>query len=166
MSSPQQLPLDSDVEVDDSTAAGRFEVAVHLRPSSLGLVALGGAIGTAARYLLSAAYPAIDGLPVTTFGINLMGAFLLGVLLESLSRRGSDAGRRRALRLLLGTGVMGGFTTYSALSVDTVTLLGAGRILEGILYALGTVVLGALASIGGIALSSWLHARRRRMPAS
>lgn len=117
------------------------------------MVALGGAIGTAAREAISLAIPPIGGVPVAILGINVVGAFLLGLLLESLLRRGPDAGRRRDLRLFLGTGVLGGFTTYSALAADSSVLLIEGSALVGVLYAVGSVVLGALASWGGIVLA-------------
>lgn len=117
------------------------------------MVGLGGAIGTGAREAISLAIPPIGGVPVAILGINVVGAFLLGLLLESLLRRGPDAGRRRDLRLFLGTGVLGGFTTYSALAADSSVLLIEGSDLVGVLYAVGSVVLGALASWGGIVLA-------------
>ncbi|WP_371740714.1 CrcB family protein, partial [Frigoribacterium sp. CFBP 13712] len=93
---------------------------MHLRWRFIGLVALGGTIGTGLREALALSFPAAPGsIPVTILLINVVGAFALGLLLESLMRRGPDAGRRRDLRLFIGTGVLGGFTTYSALAVDT-----------------------------------------------
>lgn len=118
----------------------------------LGLVWLGGATGTATRYLLSTAVPARFGGPPVILGINVVGAFLLGLLLERLARGGRDAGRRRLVRLTVGTGFLGGFTTYSALAVDTMTLAGAGPIGVAAAYGLATVVVGALAATGGILL--------------
>lgn len=123
---------------------------IHLRFRYLSLVFLGGVLGTAAREALSLAVPGVDGIPVAILAVNLAGAFLLGLLLESLARRGADHGARRLVRLLLGTGVMGGFTTYSALAADTALLLGDGRAGAGILYGLGTVLLGAAATWLGI----------------
>ena len=117
------------------------------------MVALGGAIGTGAREAISFAIPPIGGVPVAILGINVVGAFLLGLLLESLLRRGPDAGRRRDLRLFLGTGVLGGFTTYSALAADSSVLLIEGSALVGVLYAAVSVLLGVLASWGGIVLA-------------
>ena len=117
------------------------------------MVALGGTIGTGAREAISLAVPPIGGVPVAILGINVVGAFLLGLLLESLLRRGPDDGRRRDLRLFLGTGVLGGFTTYSALAADSSVLLIEGNALVGVLYAVGSVVLGFLASWGGIVLA-------------
>ena len=154
-----RLPLDPDPEVDLPRARG--PVAVHLRASSVALVFVGGTFGTAAREALSLAFPAIGGIPYAILGINVAGAFLLGVLLEALARRGPDHGRRRHLRLLLGTGVMGGFTTYSALAVDTAALLGAGAAGAGIGYAMGTVLLGAAATWAGIAVGAATHRPRK-----
>ena len=114
------------------------------------LVAAGGTVGTAARAVVSRAIPHLGGLPVGILATNLIGAYLLGLLLEVLSRLGPDTGRRRHLRLLLGTGVLGGFTTYSALAVDTAGLIDTYRILAGAGYALITVTVGGLASWAGI----------------
>jgi CrcB protein len=158
-----ELPLDSDVEVedirDDDSPAGHPDRPAHRQPLLVLLVGLGGAVGTLARFGLQQAVPAIGGVPVITVLINIVGAFLLGLLLETLARRGEDHGRRRALRLLLGTGALGGFTTYSALSVDTVGLFREGEPGPAVLYALVTVVLGAGATALGIATG--VHANRR-----
>ena len=123
---------------------------MHLRPRSIALVAGGGALGTATRYLISQVVPHVRGVPVGVLLINVVGAFLLGLLLERLVREGPDTGPRLDLRLLLGTGFLGGFTTYSALATDTVALLVAGDAGRALAYALGTLVLGLLASLLGI----------------
>ncbi|PPG60934.1 hypothetical protein C5C69_08625 [Rathayibacter sp. AY1C7] len=126
---------------------------LHLRPSAILLVAAGGAVGTAARAAIGAALPPLGVVPVATLAVNLPGAFLLGLLLEALARRGPDEGGRRTLRLLLGTGVLGGFTTYSTFSLDTVALLEGGHVVEYLLYTGGTLVLGVLAAALGIAVA-------------
>lgn len=126
----------------------------HLRPSSLALVFVGGTIGTGIREALSLAFPPVDGVPYAILGVNLVGAFLLGVLLDALARRGPDTGRLRAARLLLGTGVLGGFTTYSALAADTAALLGGGSVATGALYGVGTVLVGGVASWAGMAAAA------------
>lgn len=136
---------------------------VHLTWRYVGLVAIGGTVGTALRALLTIAIPPQGQFPVAIFGINVLGAFLLGALLESLARRGPDMGGRRALRLLLGTGVLGGFTTYSALATDAMLLVG-DSVGTALLYALGTIVLGAVATWAGIALSAALHRRGAAEP--
>ncbi|WP_413354467.1 fluoride efflux transporter FluC [Microbacterium sp. 1P06AB] len=135
---------------------------VHLAWSSILLVLVGGTAGTAAREALSLAIPPVGGIPVAIFLINIVGALFLGSLLEALSRRGPDAGRRRSLRLLLGTGFAGGFTTYSALAVDTGVLVTGGDAFVGVLYALATVAVGALATVTGIALAASRHRKRDR----
>ncbi len=122
------------------------------------LVILGGATGTAAREALSLAIPDLGGLSVSTFVVNILGAFLLGALVESLARRGPDRGRRRALRLTLGTGVLGGFTTYSALAVETALLLGDEAVI-GVAYALATLIAGVLSTFLGIAAGAAHHRR-------
>ena len=136
--------------------------AVHLRWRYLGLVFLGGTVGTALREALSLVLSPIEvgqgvHLPVTTVGINVLGALLLGLLLEALGRRGADTGGPRTVRLLLGTGLLGGFTTYSALATDTALLLHGGLIGLALAYALGTVLLGGVATGLGIVAGAALH---------
>lgn len=126
----------------------------------LALVAAGGTIGTAMREIVTILLPEIDVFPVATFGINLVGAFSLGLLLEVLARSGPDVGRRRGLRLLVGTGVLGGFTTYSALATATSLLLTDGLWWWAFGYAVGSVLLGAVMSGAGIALGSVLRHRK------
>jgi CrcB protein len=129
----------------------------HLRMSFLGLALLGGIGGTAAREAISLAVPAVNGIPVAIFAVNIGGAFLLGLLLEALARRGPDEGVRRTVRILIGTGFMGGFTTYSALAADAAWLMGNGAPATGIGYGLATVVLGGLATWAGIAVAVATH---------
>jgi CrcB protein len=118
----------------------------------MALVFLGGAAGTGVRFGLGAVVPFWRSVPVATFGINVVGAFLLGALLERLERLGRprhDPDRVRRLRLLIGTGGLGGFTTYSSLATDTASLLlvHPGRAVG---YAVGTLLVGTVASVAGI----------------
>lgn len=121
----------------------------HRSPALAVGVFAGGAVGTALRAAIGWLVPAVGTVPLATIAINVSGAFALGLLLAALGRRGPDVGRRRALRLTIGTGVLGGFTTFSALAVDTARLLGTGRALEGVLYAAGTVLAGLAAAAAG-----------------
>jgi CrcB protein len=119
---------------------------------------VGGTLGTASRYLIGLSIPQLGHVPVATFGINVTGAFLLGVLLERLAHGGADQGRRRLVRLAVGTGFLGGYTTYSTLAVDTVSLWRDGLPGTAAVYALGTLLVGVAAA----ALGLFVAARRRR----
>lgn len=132
---------------------------VHLHPGFVLVVIAGGMGGALARYGLSTALPAPGGWPVPTLVINLSGAFLLGLLLEALGRRGPDAGRLRLLRILAGTGFLGAFTTYSSLALETNILVDAGRAADAVGYLAATVLGGALATTAGI-LSAAAHHQR------
>ena len=151
-----QLPPDPDVDVSDPATTMR---PVHLRWRYVGLVAVGGAGGTALRDVISSVLPADGGVSWSIFWINITGALALGVLLEALAHRGPDAGRRRVLRLLLGTGVLGGFTTYSTLAESTAALVLDGHGLAGTGYALLTVLSGAIATACGLVVAGWFRPR-------
>jgi fluoride exporter len=140
--------------------SARTPVPVHLHWRSVLLVFVGGAIGTTVRYLLSAAVPSVGGIPLAILAINVTGAFVLGWLLEALALRGPDAGRRRDLRLFAGTGILGGYTTYSSFAVDTDGLFAAHDPVGGIGYAVATIAIGALASVAGIAAAAVIVRRR------
>jgi CrcB protein len=130
----------------------------HVRWTTIGLVAIGGGAGTAARVAITLALPAMGSFPFATFAINVAGAFLLGMLLEALARRGPDVGRLRGIRLLAGTGFLGGFTTYSALATDT-ALLPGGAVGTALMYSMGTLLVGAAATWVGIMAGTRLTAR-------
>ncbi len=117
-------------------------------------VLAGGAVGPALRQLLAPAGPDLGGVPVAVLSVNVAGAFALGLITAALAARGPDVGRRRDLRLLVGTGCCGGFTTYSALAVGVATLAAAGRAGSAIAYLTATVVLGGLATWGGALLGA------------
>lgn len=92
---------------------------------------VGGGVGACLRYTVSLVAPHLNlgALPqpylslLPTLLINLLGAFLLGFLLAYLSSRGSETARLRSLRLCLGTGVLGGFTTYSTFALEAAQLI-------------------------------------------
>ena len=143
------LPHDPDLEVDEGPAGEPRPP--HLTPHLIALTFAGGCAGVLARALLELRIPDGSGFPGTTFAINITGALVLAVLIESLAQRGSDVGHRRRLRLLIGTGVLGGFTTYSALAVQTDGLVRSGQPEIALAYAAGTVAAGFVVSVLGIA---------------
>lgn len=137
----------------------------YLRPGNVGLVFLGGMCGVFARELLMLAVPDAGGIPAAVLIANVLGALLLGFLLESLGALGSsgpDTGRRQSLRLLLGTGVLGGFTTYSALAQTVLVLWSDGAAWFAAAYGLGTLLCGGLATWCGILLAGGLTRARER----
>lgn len=118
------------------------------------LVFAGGAVGTLLRAGLGVLLPAVPGqLPVATVTVNLVGAFVLGWLTVAVTRGVRDPDRARRLRLGLGTGLCGGFTTFSTFMVESVHLLGeAPGIAVG--YLAVSLVGGVLAAAGGAWLGS------------
>ncbi|PKV76681.1 fluoride efflux transporter FluC [Nocardia fluminea] len=140
----------------DSTP--RSPAPPHVRASAIAAVALGGLIGAPARYGLGVVFPhnPTGHWPVTTFAINIVGAFVLGGLLEALARLGPDSGWRQRARLCVGTGIIGSFTTYSTLAVDTDLLLRGHHPWSAVTYALGTVIVGMVATAAGIGTGAWM----------
>lgn len=137
----------------------------HLRWGPMGLVGLGGAFGVAGREGLSLAIPNLGEVPIAIPIINVIGAFLLGYLYEAVTRLDSARPTGKNLKLLLGTGFCGGFTTYSSLATDTAVLFRDGLPWAAVIYALATVIVGACATWAGIAAASAVNARaagRRR----
>jgi CrcB protein len=128
------------------------------RPALLAVVAVGGLVGTPARYAIAQALATSrHGWPIATFLTNLAGAFALGVLLELLARRGRETGRRQLVRLLVGTGALGAFTTYSTLAVEADLLVRDSRPLLALAYALASVALGVVAAAAGIGTAAAVH---------
>lgn len=119
------------------------------RVTALLLVAVGGAAGSAARAAVALALP---GAPlVATFLVNMVGAFALAVLVGATAPPPDHERRRRGVRLLVGTGFCGGFTTYSAVALHTAELLqdpATGYVAAG--YAIATLGLGAVATLSGL----------------
>ncbi len=150
------LPVDSDVDTLGPSSAHR---SIHLHPGYVALVVVGGMLGTLARYGIEEAVPSVSGWPLPTLCVNLVGAFALGALLEGLGRRGQDAGRRRIIRLVAGTGFMGAFTTYSTLALEAGLFIETNRIPTMLLYLSLTIIGGVLATALGI----WAAGRHHRI---
>ena len=112
-------------------------------------VALGGAIGAALRYLTNVSALRLfgTGFPVATLVVNVVGSFLMGVLVVVLARKGGNH-----LAPFLMTGILGGFTTFSAFSLDALKLWQAGQGGQALLYVGASVIL----SLGAVALGASL----------
>ena len=117
-----------------------------------GLVALGGGIGAGCRHLVNLGALRVfgPGFPAGTLAVNISGSLLMGILVGLLALRGSGGAD---LRLFLSTGVLGGFTTFSAFSLDAVVLWERGEAASAGLYVLASVVLSILALLAGLALT-------------
>lgn len=144
-----------------------------MTPAAIALVVVGGCFGAAAREAVEQALPVHDGFPTATLLINVGGALCLGLLLETLLRtrrphhaakRHGEHPRRLALRLIGGTGFMGGFTTYSTFAVESALLVRAGHSATAALYVVATVAGGLVACVVGITAAAGLHGRIELLP--
>lgn len=104
--------------------------------------------------------PDLAQLPIAVLIANVVGAFLLGLLLEAQAGVSAESPGRTSLRLLLGTGFLGGFTTYSALALAVVLLAQADAMAFALAYGFGTVIIGSLATWLGVASGATLGRRR------
>ena len=112
------------------------------------LVGIGGALGAMARYGLGRLIgPWPSGWPMATFATNVSGGLLMGLVSALLLRLGGEPAR-----LLLGVGVLGGFTTFSAFSLELMLLLDRGQVGMALAYALLSVTL----ALGAVATGMWI----------
>ena len=113
-------------------------------------VMAGGALGSAARFLVGRATLRGFGpdFPYGTLTVNLVGGFAMGVLVAFLARHSASEN----WRLLLGVGVLGGFTTFSAFSLDVVTMIERGSLGAALGYALLSVIGSVIALFAGLTL--------------
>jgi CrcB protein len=118
-------------------------------------VALGGAIGSAARYLVGGWFAARFGaaFPYGTFVVNVTGSFIVGLFLAYAQERVSLS---PYWRLFFAVGFVGGYTTFSTFEYESIRLLQDGEMLLAAVYLIGSVVTGGVAAIAGIALGSWI----------
>ena len=120
-------------------------------------VALGGAIGSILRFGVNLAAPRLlgTGFPWATLTVNVVGSFIMGLIAAFLAEKFIDL---PDLRLFLTTGVLGGFTTFSAFSLDVFGLMQRGENSAALVYALASVGLSILAVFGGFMVSRALVA--------
>ncbi|WJY40620.1 fluoride efflux transporter CrcB [Streptomyces sp. P9-2B-2] len=126
----------------------------------IGVVAAGGGIGAAARYGAALVWPTGEGsFPWTILAVNVVGCALMGVLMVMVTEVWPA---HRLLRPFLGTGVLGGFTTFSTYAVDIQRLIDARHPAQAMAYLAGTL-LAALAAVWGAVTGTraLLQLRRR-----
>ncbi|MFV0512649.1 MAG: fluoride efflux transporter CrcB [Jhaorihella sp.] len=124
--------------------------------STVSLVALGGAIGAALRYLAGAGIVRLTGhqdFPVAVLSVNVIGSFLMGAFVVAAAQRGLTH-----FSPFVTTGLLGGFTTFSAFSLETVALIERGQPAQAALYvalsvalSVGSLVLGLVLARGAFA---------------
>ncbi|MBI4040484.1 MAG: fluoride efflux transporter CrcB [Deltaproteobacteria bacterium] len=119
------------------------------------LVCIGGMIGTGARYLLSGGIHRLfeTPFPIGTFFINILGSFLIGLFMEYALGRSylSDS-----VRLMVAIGILGGFTTFSSFSYETIALVRAGNLPWAAFNLILTNFLCLVSTLGGMKLISFL----------
>ncbi len=117
------------------------------------LVALGGALGSVARYLVGGWIADWMGttFPYGTFAINLTASFIIGFFLAFAQDR---AGLSPYWRLFIAVGFVGGYSTFSTYEYESIRLLQDGEFLLGAVYLVGSMTAGAIAAIGGITVGS------------
>ena len=151
--SPQE-PIDSDVDLWRPRPARRREGELTV----VAVIAAGGAIGASARYLVGLAWPRPSGsLPWATMTINVVGCALIGILMVLVSEVWIQ---QRLLRPFLGTGILGGFTTFSTYAVDIQRLIADHHPGIALAYLFATVA-GALAAVWAAAKATRTLITRR-----
>jgi fluoride exporter len=148
MSEPE-LPSDPDISVaGDRDARERAPARRRTPPLVLAAVALGGALGTPARYAVAQLIHVAPGsFPWATLWTNLTGSFALGFLLAFILERFPPT---RYLRPFVATGFLGAYTTYSTFAVETVLLLKDGHVTVALAYAFSSLVAGFAAAWTGL----------------
>jgi CrcB protein len=118
---------------------------------NIALVAIGGAIGSVFRYLVGVWSMRLAGpsFPWGTLTVNVVGSFLIGLLVELVARRLNAS---TEMRLFLVTGVLGGFTTFSSFSLDAVALFERSALGLSAVYIIASLVVSIAAVFAGLAL--------------
>jgi CrcB protein len=142
-------PLPVDPDRPSSTDPGRRGAAFH--PGTIAAIALGGAAGTLGRVELSRLIPTTtNGFPWPTFTANIIGAFIVGLVIVLVVDRLPPT---RYIRPLIGTGFCGGLTTFSTLVVEIDLLVKAGRVGLAVGYLAATLAAGMVAVWAGMTLA-------------
>lgn len=122
------------------------------------LASIGGALGAGGRYLVNVActHCLAPGFPWATFVVNIVGSLLMGIVVAGIV---PALGGSPNWRTFLATGILGGFTTFSAFSLDAVELMQRQQISTALIYIAGSVALSIAALLAGLALGGFAVTR-------
>ncbi len=147
------------VQADSAPFATSGRSAAGIAWPVLAVISAGGVLGALARYGLGVAFgDRPGGFAWTTFGVNVSGCLLIGVLVVLATDVWAT---RRLLRPFVGTGVLGGYTTFSTYIVDFQQMLEAGAPRTALAYLGGTLLAALVAVYAGVATTRWAVRRRR-----
>lgn len=149
------VPIDPDLDPGDAAEPALARVRPlprrrhgRAQPDVVAAIALGGMIGSTARFKLAEAVPHAPGqFPWATFWTNMSGSFILGFLLIVLLERFPPT---RYLRPFLATGILGAYTTMSTYMVEVAVLIKDGHAATGLVYGIGSLVIGLVLAYAGI----------------
>jgi fluoride exporter len=149
-----------EVAQSDPFAAGVRPGTVREQAPVVAAVAAGGAIGACARYGATLLWPTTPGgFPWTTLAVNVSGCALMGVVMVMITAVWAG---RRLLRPLLGTGILGGYTTFSAYTGEIEHLVSTGHALPALTYLVATPVAALAATWSAATITRRLLSRRMR----
>jgi CrcB protein len=144
MTTPHSQTVDEPTDPDvDLRVPAQRQQPWRAQGPIVAAVALGGGIGAAARYGASLLWPVTDGFPWTTLWVNALGCAVIGVFMVVIT---DVWAAHRLVRPFFGTGILGGFTTFSTYAVDIQKLVDAGEARTGLAY-LAATLLAALAAV-------------------
>ncbi len=157
------LPFDSDTDVGPGASSPPPAAPGGAHHRQLGIVfaiGIGGAVGAVGRYAVSLAFPtAAGGFPWSTFLVNVTGSAVLGLILVLLVERFPRGG---LTRLIVGTGIIGAYTTFSTFEVDALNLIRGGHSVMAVLYMVASVFAGLGACwVGMVTVRGLLQFERR-----
>ncbi|MTE14371.1 fluoride efflux transporter CrcB [Nocardia sp. CT2-14] len=148
-------PVDSDIDLHRPE---QRQELLRSPGATLAVVSIGGAVGALARYGLALAWPTpAAGFPWTTFATNVIGCFLIGVLMVVVTE---IVTAHPLVRPFLGVGILGGFTTFSTYANETRGLIQPGTVATAFLYMAATLVCALLATLLALRVTRAVYSHR------
>lgn len=159
------IPVDPDLDHSDQAEPSTVPRRARrwqwrAQPGVIAAIALGGTLGATARYELAQAIPTAPGhFPWATFSTNMSASFVLGFALILLLERFPPT---RYLRPFIATGILGAYSTMSTYLVETAVLLKDAHVATGLVYGIGSVLVGLLLGWAGIVAARHFPERRHQ----